>query len=162
MINARARSVWQVGSPPLSTSLIIVCSAFDNVVLMALYYILVLFQFSSDCQSIVELHRVTVKPRLHDTTCCQTGLTTGYIVYTAGCQTSCTTRFDNRLNEQSVRSTRLSNRVCQIGCTTLFDNRLNEQCCSFNTVVKPVVKPVWQPIWQPVVSCKRGLNISIL
>jgi len=44
------------------------------------------------------------KPRLHDTTCCQTGcqtgLTTGCIVYTAGCHTSCTTRFDNRLNEQ--------------------------------------------------------------
>ena len=29
-----------------------------------------------------------------------TGLTTGCIVYTAGCQTGCTTRFDNRLNEQ--------------------------------------------------------------
>ena len=24
-----------------------------------------------------------VKPRLHNTTCCQTGLTNGYIVYTA-------------------------------------------------------------------------------
>jgi len=37
----------------------------------------------------------TVRPRLHDTTCCQTccqtGLTTGCIVYTAGCQTGCTT-----------------------------------------------------------------------
>ena len=32
-----------------------------------------------------------VKPRLHDTTCCQTGLTNGYIVYTAGCETGCTT-----------------------------------------------------------------------
>jgi len=29
-----------------------------------------------------------------------TGLTTGYIVYTAGCQCGCTTRFNNRLNEQ--------------------------------------------------------------
>jgi len=52
-------------------------------------------------------HLGFVKPRLHDTTCCQTGLTTGYvcihdttglttgcIVYTAGYQTGCTTRFE--------------------------------------------------------------------
>jgi len=38
----------------------------------------------------------TLKPRLHDSTCCQTGLIIGCIVYTAGC----TTRFDDRLNEQ--------------------------------------------------------------
>jgi len=70
---------------------------------------------------------LSVKPRLHNTTgcqtrCqtrCQTGLTNCCIVYTAGCQS---------------------------GCTIRFDNRLNEQCCSFNTVVKPVVKPVWQPV----------------
>ena len=43
------------------------------------------------------------------------GLTTSCILYTAGCQT---------------------------GCTTRFHNRLNEQYCSFNTVVNPVVKPV--------------------
>jgi len=48
-----------------------------------------------------------------------TGLTTGCIVYTAGCQTCCTTRFDNRV-EQTV--------------------------CSFNTIVKPVWQPVWQPV----------------
>jgi len=75
------------------------------------------------------------------------------------------------LNEQSVRSTRLSNRVCQTSCTTRFDNQLNEQCCSFNAVVKPVwqpvlraglttgwmfvymIQPVVTPVWQPVVSC---------
>ena len=51
-----------------------------------------------------------LKTRLHDTTCCQTG-----------CQTN---RFDNRL--YCVYS-RLSNCVCQTGCTTRFDNRLNEQ-----------------------------------
>jgi len=45
----------------------------------------------------------------------------GCIVYTAGCQTGCTTRFDNRVERTvAVRSTRLSNRVCQT--------------CSFNTV----------------------------
>jgi len=91
-----------------------------------------------------------VKPRLHDTTCCQTGfvksvwqpvvfdnrlyrvykhstgcqtrLTTGCIVCTAGCQTGCTTRFDNRVERCStatVRSTRLSNRF---------------------------IKPIWQPV----------------
>jgi len=27
-----------------------------------------------------------LEPRLHDTTCCETVLTTGCIVYTAGCQ----------------------------------------------------------------------------
>ena len=44
---------------------------------------------------------VTLKPRLHDTTCCQAGcqtrLTTGCIVYTAACQTGCTTGLSNRL-----------------------------------------------------------------
>jgi len=81
-----------------------------------------------------------VKPRLHDTTCCQcgcqtglttgcivytqrstgcqtrltTGLTTGCIVYTAGCQTGCTTRFDNRLNEQWL----FVQHGCQTGCQT--------------------------------------------
>jgi len=48
-----------------------------------------------------------------------TGLTTGCIVYTAGCETGCTTRFDNRLNEQLF---------VQHGCQTVF--------------VKPVVKPL--------------------
>jgi len=55
------------------------------------------------------------------------GLTNGCIVYTAGCQNGCTTRFDNRLNEQWL--------FVQHGCQTglnpfdnrfdnLFDNRL--------------------------------------
>ena len=81
---------------------------------------------------------------------CQTRLTTGCIMYTASCQTGCTTPFDNRLNEQwlfvkhgcqtrlynrfdnrvertAVHSSRLLNRVCQTSCTTRYDNRLNEQ-----------------------------------
>ena len=74
---------------------------------------------------------VGLKPRLYDTTCCQTGcqtglttgLTTGCIVYTAGCQTV------------AVRST-----GCQTGCqtgllttglTNRFDNRLD--VCSHDT-----------------------------
>ena len=84
------------------------------------------------------------KPRLHDTTCYQTGcqtrlttgLTTGCIVYIAGCQTDCTTWFNNRLNEQWL----FVQKGCQTGCKTRFDNRLNE------------------PVWQPVVSCKRGIS----
>jgi len=40
-----------------------------------------------------------------------TGLTNGCIVYTAGCQTSCTIRFDNRLNEQLFVQ-----HGCQTGC----------------------------------------------
>jgi len=43
---------------------------------------------------------------------CTTGSVNGCIVYTAGGQT---------------------------GCTTRFDIRLNEQCCSFNTVVNGVL-----------------------
>jgi len=37
------------------------------------------------------------------------GLTNGCILYTAGCQTGCRTRFDNRLNEQWLLSNQLSN-----------------------------------------------------
>jgi len=85
---------------------------------------------------------------IHDTTGCQTGmttgcivytniqpgcltrLTTGCIVYTAGCQTGCTTRFDNRLNEQWL--------FVQHGCQTVF--------------VKPVVKNYVTELW----------NVSVL
>jgi len=35
--------------------------------------------------------RRSLKLCLHDTICCQTGLTTSCIVHTAGCQTGCTT-----------------------------------------------------------------------
>ena len=92
-----------------------------------------------------------VKPRLYDTTCCQsgcqiglttmqlyrvykhstgcqtrltTGLTNGCIVYTAGCHNGCTTRFHNRLNEKWLfvqRSTRLN---------VQRSTRLNEQWMS--------------------------------
>jgi len=81
-----------------------------------------------------------LKPHLHDTTCCQngcqTGLTTGCIVYTniqpvvksvsqpvwqpaVSCvqpvvKLGCTTRFDNRLNEQWL----FDQHGCQPGLTT--------------------------------------------
>ena len=47
-----------------------------------------------------------------------TGLTTGCIVYTAGCKTGCTTRFDNRLNEQRLFVQHGCQSGCQIGLTT--------------------------------------------
>jgi len=74
-----------------------------------------------------------LKPRLHDTACCQTGLTTGKmflytgcIVHTTGCQTHLTTG----LTTGCI--------VYTAGCTTRFDNRLNKQYCPFNAVVQPV------------------------
>jgi len=65
---------------------------------------------------------VCLKPCLHDTTCCQTGLSTGYIVYTAGYQTGLTTQFDNRLNEQWL----FVQPVVKPGCTTGLTTVLNE------------------------------------
>ena len=81
-------------------------------------------QTSDVCKIVM---RWRFKPRLHDTTCCQTrcqtgcqtALTNGCIVYTAG---------------------------CQFGLYNRFDNRVERTVCSFNTVVQPVVKPVWQPV----------------
>jgi len=65
-------------------------------------------------------------------------MTNGCIVYTAGCQSGCTTRFDNRLNEQWL----FVQHGCQTALYNWFDNRVERTVCSFNTVVKPVVKPV--------------------
>jgi len=62
-----------------------------------------------------------------------TGLTTGCIVYTAGCQTGYTTRFDNQLNEQWL----FVQHGCQSGWMLVY-------------MIQPVVKPV--------VSCKRALS----
>jgi len=96
------------------------------------------------CQEWVETSCTmrSVKPRLHDTTCCQTGCQTSLttdemfvytiqqscqtscIVYTAGCQTGCTTRFDNRLNEQWLFVQHDCQTGCQTGLYNRFDNRL--------------------------------------
>jgi len=71
--------------------------------------------------------QLIVKPRLRDITCCQTGLTTGCIVYTAGCQTGCTTRYDNRLNEQSLFVQHVVNRL-----SSRFDNRFDNRLYRVN------------------------------
>jgi len=71
-----------------------------------------------------KISKVTVKPRLHDTTGYQTGCQTGCIVYTAGCQNGCTTRFDNRLNEQWL----FVQHGCQTGCQTGLTAVLTTSC----------------------------------
>jgi len=110
-----------------------------------------------------------LKPRLHDTTSCQTGcqsgLTTGCIVYTNihSCiqpvvkpvvQRSLTTGWTNsgcsfRLNEQWLFVQHGCQPGCQTGLTTGW---------MFVYTIQPIVKPVVQP----VVSCKRGIiNYSL-
>jgi len=86
----------------------------------------------------------TLKPHLHDTTCRQTGLTTGCIVYT-------NIQLVVKPVWQPVWQPAVSCIAgCQTGCTTRFDNRLNEQWL--------FVHPVVQPVWQPAVSCKQTSN----
>jgi len=61
---------------------------------------------------------------------------------------------------------RLSNRVCQTSCTTRFDNRLNEhlfvqhgcQSVQHGWMFVYTIQPVVKPVVQPVVSCKRVLT----
>jgi len=65
----------------------------------------------------------------------------GCVVYTAGCQTGCTTRFDNWLNEQWL--------FVQHGCQTRLTTELTTGCIVYANI-QPVVNPVWQPDWQPV------------
>jgi len=85
-----------------------------------------------------------------------TGLTTGCIVYTAGCQTGCTSRYDNRLNEQWL----FVQHDCQTGCQTGLTTGLTTGWM-FVYTIQPVVKPVVQPVWQPAVSCKRGIKVAV-
>jgi len=143
---------------------------------------------------------ISLKPHLHDTTCCQTGchnplnvcihvttgcqagLTTGCIVYTniqpvvkpvwqpvwqpaVSCiqpvvKPGCTTSLTTVLNEQSVRSTQLSNRLYNAAwqpverTAAVRSTRLNKQGL--------LVQHGCQTGWQPVVSCKRGIIIDMV
>jgi len=65
------------------------------------------------------------------------------------CQIGCTTRFDNRLNEQLF---------VQHGCQTRLTTGLTTGWM-FVYTIQPAVNPVVQLVWQPVVSCKRGFRI---
>jgi len=106
--------------------------------------------------------KLQVKPRLHDTTCyqtgCQTGLTTGWmfvytiqpvvkpttglttccIVYTACCQTGCQTG------------------CCTTGCQNRFDNRFD--VCLYDTAA---CQTGCRTGWQLVASCKRGNTVAL-
>ena len=72
------------------------------------------------------------------------GLTTGCIMYTAGCQTGCTTQFDNRLNEKWLFVQHGCQTGCQTGLTTGW---------MFIYTIQPVV--------QLVVLCKRGITTTL-
>jgi len=107
-----------------------------------------------------------LKPRLHDTTCCQTDCQTG-------CQTGLTTSCIVYTNIQPV--------VKPTGCQTRLTTGLTTGCIVYiQPVVKTVVKPgltpvertvavrstrlsnpVVKPVWQPVVSRKRGMTFTI-
>jgi len=121
-----------------------------------------------------------IKPRLHDTTCCQTGcqthLTAGCIVYTniqpvvkpiwqpvwqpvertvavpsARLSNHLSIRFDNRFDNRLYRVNKHAT-GCQTALTTDW---------MFVYTIQPVVQPVVQPV--PVVSCKRGFkSLSVL
>jgi len=88
---------------------------------------------------------------------CQTRLTSGCIVYTAGCQTGLYNRFDNRVQQtvcsfntvvKPCLSNRLYNPVWQlVERTVLFvQHVLLTTGCIVYTNIQPVVKPVWQPV----------------
>jgi len=100
------------------------------------------------------------------------GLTNGCIVYTARCQTDCTTRFDNRLNEQWL----FVQHGCQTGCQTRFDNQFDNRLyrvykhstgCQTGLTAALTTgcihdTAVWMFVYtiQPVVSCKRGFSLT--
>jgi len=70
---------------------------------------------------------LTLKPRLHDTTCCQTGCQLSYRLYN---------RFDNGLYRVNKHPT-----GCQTGLTTRLTTGW-----MFVYTIQPVVKPVVQPL----------------
>ena len=104
-----------------------------------------------------------VKPVVKHSTGCQTRLTTGCIVYTARCQTSCTTRFDNRLNEQRLFvqhgcQTGLYNPVvsCKRGTSRPLHSRRYIAPCQWSVVTMWIsctvskMLPLFQCLWPPV------------
>ena len=102
----------------------------------------------------------TLKPCLHDTTGCQTGLTTvlNEQLFVQPVVKPClTNRFDKHslttvLNEQ-LNEQLFVQLVVKLGCTTGLATGLTTGCIVY-TNIYPVVKP----LWQQVVSCKWGLK----
>jgi len=113
--------------------------------------------------------RVNLKPRLHDTTCCQTrchtgcqtGLTTGCIVYT---NIYPVVKRVWQPGKCLTNGCIVYTAGCQSGLTnTGWQPVGTNSGCSFKhgcqtVFVKPVVKPVWQPVWQPAVWCIQTFN----
>jgi len=111
---------------------------------------------ASRVQHVSDMHS---KPRLHDTTCCQT-LNVCCIHDTTGCQKveatvvqpvvkpGCTTRFDNRLNEQWLLL--FISRLFSAVADWLSNILLHMVCISANLypvyTIQPVVKAVVQPV----------------
>ena len=82
----------------------------------------------------MEQNGCELKPRLHDTTCFQTGW---MFVYTIQPVVKPVVQpVDNRLDKQWL--------FVQHVCPSGLSNRL--------------YNPIWQPVWQPVVSCKGGIR----
>jgi len=96
-------------------------------------------KFCNQLSSAVCCWGYSLKPRLHDTTGCQTGVKQPVVKGN---------RFDNRVERTAVRST-----GCQTGLYNRFDNRLY---CVYKDL--PGCQTDWQPVWQQVVSRKRGLR----
>jgi len=85
---------------------------------------------------------LVIKPRLHDTTGCQTGVTTAAV---SCIQTfnQLSNLFDNRFDKRLYRVySRLSKQLYNLVWQSV--ERPVAGGCSFNVVVKPVVKRVWQ------------------
>jgi len=74
-----------------------------------------------------------------------TGWTNGCIVYTAGCQTGCTTRFDNRLVERTAT-----------GCSVAVRSTLRLDVCLHDTAG---CHTSYTTGLTTAVSCKRGIRV---
>ena len=117
---------------------------------------------------------IIFKPRLHDTTCCQTGCQTGL---TTGCLYTQYNRLYNQLynpvwqpvERTAVRSTRLSNRLWN-PFDNWFDNRLDvclhdtAGCnCSLHSCYLLVVNTTEQTLWNGDVSycvCEEAVSLG--
>ena len=121
--------------------------------------------------------RCVIKPRLHDTTCCQTGcqcgcrLTTGCIVYT-NIQPVVKAVWQPAVSTGCIMYTAGCQTGCITGCTTQFDNRLNKQWLFIQSGLTTglttgwmfvyTIQPVFKLVVQPVVSCKRGIRMALV
>jgi len=91
---------------------------------------------SSPVYTIQPVVKLVVKPVLQPVVSCiqtfnrlsTTVMTTGCIVYTAGCQTGCTTLFDYRLNEQWLFVQHCCQTSCQTGCQSGLTTGLTTGC----------------------------------